>query len=175
MVSHPILGIDTPAVGAIIISTRSGPASVSSLWADRGLVQAESRIGDQVGIHLRSEESRADLTPPSSILSSRKRLRCEICNDRLGTYEVLALGDESIWQVKRIRLPVGMVNLAQPVEQRPEGAFFLLEWSVRWEQDNSLGSKIPRYRWRDRRGHEQVLRGTRWPSGGSAGDSIETI
>jgi hypothetical protein len=53
-----------PAMGAIIVSTRSGPVSVSSLWALRGLVQAEVGSGYQVGIHLRSGESRADLTPP---------------------------------------------------------------------------------------------------------------
>jgi hypothetical protein len=90
-----------------------------------------------------------------------KHVRCEVdgCGARLGTYDVLALGDETIWQLRPLRLPRGMAHLVQPTSDRPSGPFFMLEWSVAGEGEHSLGSEIPRYRWRCPHGHERVLRG----------------
>jgi hypothetical protein len=52
------------------------------------------------------------------MLRITKHLRCEICDDRLGKYQVLALKDETIWQLQPIRLPRGMAHIVQPEETR---------------------------------------------------------
>jgi hypothetical protein len=105
----------------------------------------------------------------------RKRLWCEIDDSRMGTYDVLALGDETIWQLRPLRLPRGMAHLVQPTSERREGPFFMLEWSVRGEGEHSLGSAIPRYRWQCPNGHERVLRGDTLPKIWSPRDGTETI
>jgi hypothetical protein len=109
-----------------------------------------------------------------------KRLRCEQCElegwgARLGTYDVLALGDEKVWQLQPRRLPLGMAHLVQPTSDRGKGPFFMLEWSVRGQEEHSLGSATPRYRWRCPNGHERILRGDTLAERWSPRDGTETI
>jgi hypothetical protein len=101
-----------------------------------------------------------------------KRVRCGVCDARLGAYKVLQ--DDGIWRVRTSRLPGGMVEVVQPA-RKPDGPYFALEWSVRGEGERSLGSRIPRYRWRCPQGHERILRGDTLARIWSPRDGTETV
>lgn len=109
----------------------------------------------------------------------RKRLRCEICDGRLGSYEARFWGNTATLTAVRLPYPMIEWNASQGEPKPQQGSFFGREnpnTSIPLEVLIESGGTIDRYRWRCRcdRG-EVVLRADTIAKTWSQRDSTEVL